>query len=234
MSFKFIDNSQSRKIGDMPSSYSPRSTCPDTCGLKNNGCYGDKFPIRLHWDRYSSDNKNNWEDFVSQVRDFRQANPNKLWRYNVVGDLVGNKNSIDFYKLKKLVKANNKGKVLAYTHKHNLSGTKMSEDNIAHIRYANKRGFTINLSADNVSDAKILSDKTNLPVATVLSVTKKMYEKLSDKEKKDFGDNLSADKIVICPEQTQDKLSASKTITCDTCQLCANPKRKVIVGFLRH
>lgn len=234
MSFKFIDNSQSRKIGDMPSSYSPRSTCPDTCGLKNNGCYGDKFPIRLHWDRYSSDNKNNWEDFVSQVRDFRQANPNKLWRYNVVGDLVGNKNKIDFYKLKKLVKANNKGKVLAYTHKHNLSGTKMSEDNIAHVRYANKRGFTINLSADNVSDAKILSDKTNLPVATVLNMTKQKYDVLKPQVRKDYTEYLSDNKIVICPEQTQDKLSASKTITCDTCQLCANPKRKVIVGFLKH
>ena len=222
MSFKLIIKNQSRKVGDMPVSYSPRKTCPDTCSLKNNGCYGENFPIRLHWDRMSNDQNDNWNEFVNSVRKFRQENPDRLWRYNIVGDIVGNNTKIDFPRLKKLVKANNGGDVIAYTHKY------VREENLAHIRYAVKRGFNINLSADNTEDAISLHKKTKLPTTAVLSVTKKQYDKLSDSEKQDYRSNLSVNKIVICPEQT----GAVKD--CQSCKLCSNPKRKSIVGFLKH
>ena len=222
MSFNLIIKNQSRKVGDMPVSYSPRKTCPDTCSLKNNGCYGEHFPIRLHWDRMSNDQNDNWNEFVESVRKFRQENPKRLWRYNIVGDIVGNNTKIDFPRLKKLVKANNGGDVIAYTHKYTR------QENLAHIRYAVKRGFNINLSADNTGDALVLRKKTNLPVTAVLSVTKKQYEKMPDSEKQDYRSNLSVNKIVICPEQT----GAVKD--CQSCKLCSNPKRKSIVGFLKH
>ena len=222
MSFNLIIKNQSRKVGDMPVSYSPRKTCPDTCSLKNNGCYGEHFPIRLHWDRMSDDQIDNWEEVVSSVRKFRQENPKRLWRYNIVGDIVGNNTKIDFPKLKKLVKANNGGDVIAYTHKYTR------QENLAHIRYAVKRGFNINLSADNTEDAISLHKKTKLPTTAVLSVTKRNYEKLSDSEKQAYRSNLSVNKIVICPEQT----GAVKD--CQSCKLCSNPKRKSIVGFLKH
>ena len=137
MSFNLIIKNQSRKVGDMPVSYSPRKTCPDTCSLKNNGCYGEKFPIRLHWDRMSDDQIDNWNEFVESVRKFRQENPKRLWRYNIVGDIVGNNTKIDFPRLKKLVKANNGGDVIAYTHKYTR------QENLAHIRYAVKEGSTL-------------------------------------------------------------------------------------------
>ena len=222
MSFKLIINNQSRKVGDMPTSYSPRKTCPDTCSLKNNGCYGENFPIRLHWDRFSNDQNDDWEEFVESVRKFRQENPKRLWRYNIVGDIVGNNTKIDFPRLKKLVKANNGGDVIAYTHKYTR------QENLAHIRYAVKRGFNINLSADNTGDALVLRKKTNLPVTAVLSVTKNQYEKMTNGERQDYRSNLSVNKIVICPEQT----GAVKD--CQSCKLCSNPKRKSIVGFLKH
>lgn len=222
MSFNLIIKNQSRKVGDMPTSYSPRKTCPDTCSLKNNGCYGDNFPIRLHWDRFSNDQNDNWDEFVSSVRKFRQENPKRLWRYNIVGDIVGNNTKIDFPRLKKLVKANNGGDVIAYTHKYTR------QENLAHIRYAVKRGFNINLSADNTGDALVLRKKTNLPVTAVLSVTKKQYDKMTNGERQDYRSNLSVNKIVICPEQT----GAVKD--CQSCKLCSNPKRKSIVGFLKH
>ena len=222
MSFNLIIKNQSRKVGDMPTSYSPRKTCPDTCSLKNNGCYGDNFPIRLHWDRMSNDQNDNWDEFVSSVRKFRQENPKRLWRYNIVGDIVGNNTKIDFPRLKKLVKANNGGDVIAYTHKYTR------QENLAHIRYAVKRGFNINLSADNTGDALVLRKKTNLPVTAVLSVTKNQYEKMTNGERQDYRSNLSVNKIVICPEQT----GAVKD--CQSCKLCSNPKRKSIVGFLKH
>lgn len=222
MSFNFIIKNQSRKVGDMPTSYSPRKTCPDTCSLKNNGCYGDNFPIRLHWDRFSNDQNDNWNEFVESVRKFRQENPKRLWRYNIVGDIVGNNTKIDFPRLKKLVKANNGGDVIAYTHKYTR------QENLAHIRYAVKRGFNLNLSADNTGDALVLRKKTNLPVTAVLSVTKNQYEKMTNGERQDYRSNLSVNKIVICPEQT----GAVKD--CQSCKLCSNSKRKSIIGFLKH
>jgi hypothetical protein len=170
----------------------------------------------------SNDQNDNWNEFVSSVRKFRQENPKRLWRYNIVGDIVGNNTKIDFPRLKKLVKANNGGDVIAYTHKYTR------QENLAHIRYAVKRGFNLNLSADNTGDALVLRKKTNLPVTAVLSVTKKQYDKLSDSEKQDYRSNLSVNKIVICPEQT----GAVKD--CQACKLCSNPKRKSIVGFLKH
>jgi hypothetical protein len=50
----------------------------------------------------------------------------------------------------------------------------------------------------------------------------------SPSEKQDYRSNLSVNKIVICPEQT----GAVKD--CQSCKLCSNPKRKSIVGFLKH
>ena len=124
--------------------------------------------------------------------------------------------------MKKLVKANNGGEVITYTHKY------IKEENLAHIRYAVKRGFNLNLSADNTGDALVLRKKTNLPGTAVLSETKNQYEKMSDSEREDYRSNLSVNKIVICPEQT----GAVKD--CQSCKLCSNPKRKSIVGFLKH
>ena len=169
MTYKFVTNTQSKKVGAMPTSYSPRQTCPSSCTLKNNGCYGDNFPIRLHWNRYSEDNNDNWSEFVKQVSYFRKHNRQGLWRHNVVGDLSTKKNKIDSKKLKQLVKANRGGKVICYTHHHTiLSGKKrkLSEHNLNLIRYANNKGFTINLSADTLEQADILSD-TKIPTTVV-------------------------------------------------------------------
>ena len=112
MAYKFVPHTQSRKVGDMPTSYSPRQTCPSSCTLKNNGCYGDSFPISLHWNRYSEDKTDNWQDFVKSVSYFRKHNKEGLWRHNIVGDLVAKKNKIDAKKLKQLVKANKGGQVI--------------------------------------------------------------------------------------------------------------------------
>ena len=120
MTYKFITNTQSKKVGAMPTSYSPKQTCPSSCTLKNNGCYGDNFPIRLHWNRYSEDKNDNWQDFVKSVSYFRKHNTNGMWRHNVVGDLSVKKNKIDAKKLKQLVKANKGGQVICYTHHHTI------------------------------------------------------------------------------------------------------------------
>lgn len=227
MTYKFVPHTQSKKVGAMPTSYSPKQTCPSSCTLKNNGCYGDNFPISLHWKRYSEDKTDNWQDFVKSVSYFRKHNKEGLWRHNIVGDLSVKKNKIDAKKLKQLIKANKGGQVICYTHHHTiLSGKKrkLSEHNLNLIRYANNKGFTINLSADTLEQADILSD-TKIPTAVVLPYTKRQFEK-SGAKLSDIK-TLLGKKITVCPEQTQG-------IKCLDCKLCSHNKRKTIVGFFKH
>ena len=72
MVYRFIENTNSRKVGAMAVSYSPRQTCPDTCPLKNGKCYGENFPISLHWDNYSKDLTDNYDKFIDEIKLYRK------------------------------------------------------------------------------------------------------------------------------------------------------------------
>lgn len=124
---------------------------------------------------------------LEQFTGFIQSLPrNQLWRHNVAGDLPkSSKNTIDQTALKKIVQAN-KG----------------------------KRGFTINVSADNYQQADHYLS-LGLPTVTILP---------SDATAKSYKTESGAD-IVTCPAVLHDK------ITCATCELCSKPDRKFIVGF---
>lgn len=231
MTYNFIEDTKSRKVGKIPTSYSPRETCPDTCPLKNGKCYGENFPIRLHWDRYSKDGIDNWSDFINDLKSWRKYYKGNLWRHNIVGDLINDKdnnNKIDVKKLYQLTQANKGGAVICYTHLHtvkNKAGKKrLSRYNLNRIKEAIKRGFMINLSASDVKEADKLAD-TGIPTTAVLPYTKKDY----DNNKIDVK-NLKTPKgrkIVVCPEQTHN-------IKCLDCKLCSNQKRETIIGFLSH
>jgi hypothetical protein len=232
MTYKFIENTNSRKVGAMATSYSPRQTCPDTCPLKNGKCYGENFPIKLHWDRYSNDKNDNYNKFIDEIKLYRKYTPTKLWRHNIVGDLVVDKDfKIHAKKLNQLINANNKGSVICYTHHHTIKDkkgkNKLSRYNLNRIKEANQKGFTINLSTDSIEQGKELFKKTKLPTVTTLKTTKNQYKKLSDNEKKEYKKELLKDNIVICPEQTNN-------IKCLDCKLCSRSDRKTIIGFLEH
>jgi hypothetical protein len=62
----------------------------------------------------------------------------------------------------KLARANVRRPVIAYTHK------PPTEDNLRHLRAAAQKGFTVNLSADDLKEADQLAD-TGLPTVVVLS-----------------------------------------------------------------
>ena len=177
MVYRFIENTNSRKVGAMAVSYSPRQTCPDTCPLKNGKCYGENFPIKLHWDNYSNDLNDNYDRFIDEIKLYRKYNGNKIWRHNIVGDLVADKDfKINAKKLYQLIDANKKGDVICYTHHHTIKDkngkNKLSLYNLNRIKEANELGFTINLSADTIDQAKQLYNKTKLPTAVSLPVTK--------------------------------------------------------------
>ena len=44
---EFSGNKKTR----IPTTTTSRSTCPDSCLLKDNGCYAEQFHMKMHWDK---------------------------------------------------------------------------------------------------------------------------------------------------------------------------------------
>ena len=119
--------------------------------------------------------------------------------------------------LEQLVDANTGKRGWTYTHKPVSGDSNEATCNRAAVRSANERGFTVNLSADNLAEADELKAADCGPVVVVLPV----------------GSPLSMStpaghKVIVCPAQRP----GSKA-TCATCGLCQK-QRAVIVGFLAH
>ncbi len=203
--------STNAKTGPIPVSTSSRNTCPDTCPLNGNGCYAQSGPLALHW-RAVTDGKRgmSWDDFTDQVSRFRRG---QLWRHNQAGDLPGENTRIDGMRLRSLVRANKKAKAKGFTYTHKPVSI---AHNAAHIALANSHGFTINLSADNLTDADTLYDLGIAPVVTL--VPEDSYN----------AKTPAGTKVVICPAQTHDY------VTCASCGMCAIGDRDFIIGFRVH
>jgi hypothetical protein len=204
----FRQQSDNSKVGPIPVSTSGRQTCPDACDLKGNGCYAENFPLKIHWDKVTRGEKGYvWADFLGRVRKLRK---NQIWRHNQAGDLVGHGNTIDEFYLTTLVTANSGRRGFTYTH------YPMDHHNAFWVRMANENGFTINLSADTVAEADRLASLSVGPVVTMLPLGEVPRETPGGR------------KITQCPAQTVEYM------TCAVCQLCQDPNRKAIVGFVAH
>jgi hypothetical protein len=178
-----------------------------------NGCYAESGPVMLAWDKVDRGKGNavEWDEFLNQIR--TKVYKNQLWRHNIVGDLVGQHNVIDTQKLDQLVQANRGKCGFAYTHYPVGSGY---EKNLEAIRKANENGFTINLSADCLSEADELYG-LGAPVVCVLD------EFAPDKVRTPAGHH-----VIACPAEKKG------VIDCARCGLCQKKDRKVIVGFHAH
>lgn len=225
--FKLTMKSKNRKTGNIPVSMSPKHTCPDACPMKNNGCYAALGPLNIQWQRYSktSNVKQDYAEFISNVK----ALPNgQLWRHNQAGDLLmdaKHHDRINANAAMKLAKANT-GKVgFTYTHYPILRSQASDNVGIASIlanrkaiESMNRLGFTVNISANNLAHADVISDSNiNAPIVSVVPINSPA--KLTTPK---------GHKVIVCPSQTR------SNVTCATCKLCANAKRKVIIGFRVH
>lgn len=209
---QFVAKSSNAKTGPIPTTTSARETCPDSCPLKNNGCYASAgYYTRLNWDKVSAGERGgSWAQLCERIE---RLPPDQVWRHNVAGDLPHvDGRRIDNRALRALVDAN-KGR-RGFTYTHHTMRLKQNRDAIA---AANRNGFTVNLSADNPRDADRLADLAIAPVVSIVAA--------------DQLENTSTPggrPIVICPAVTRDNVS------CATCKLCAKADRRVIVGFPAH
>jgi hypothetical protein len=135
----------------------------------------------------------------------------QLWRHNQAGDLMGKGDSLDIQALQLLVKANRGKRGFTYTHKPLRDSAERDA-----IAQANKGGFTVNLSGNNLDHADSLADMAIAPVVVVLP---------SDATQNTV--TPKGRKVIVCPATIRDDVS------CATCGLCAR-LRDVIVGFPAH
>lgn len=205
---RFVLKSGDRKLGGIPATYSAGATCPDACPLKDAGCYAEFGFVRHQWEQ-AGQRAVEWPKFLTNVRALPLG---QLWRHNIAGDLPGVGDALDGEKLTELIQANAGRRGFTFTHKPLRSVLER-----ALVAVANRRGFTINLSADTLAEADELAALGIGPVAVTLP---------SDAPNR--GLQTPAGRIVVvCP--------AERTgISCVRCQLCAKPQRKAIVGFRAH
>lgn len=217
MNFHLTPVSSNSKTGPIPVSTSHKDTCPSACPLKAKGCYAAGGPSNIHWKAVTEGKRGtDWEGFLLQVRAIRKGS---LWRHNQAGDLPAT-DGVDGFLSAEMVDqltAANKGRQgFTYTH-YPVVGNKYAKHNSEVIERANRHGFTINLSGNNIGHADELKALNVGPVVTILPLDAPNVQ-ISPK----------GDKVVACPAEKSDK------VNCANCGLCALPNREYIIGFRAH
>lgn len=188
----------------IPTTRSWRGSCPSSCPLLGKSCYAENFPMVMHWDKLTHEGLS-YADLLEEVKALRR---NTLWRHNDAGDLIGNGDTIDITALTALVEANRGRRGLTYTHW-------PWQANLEVLKWANRNGFTINVSASGVSDA-LEAHNAGLPATVILNTDGQKQVK------------VGGVRIIICPAQRKKKM------TCAKCGLCQKADRDYLIGFWSH
>ena len=224
---QFKRRSDNAKTGPIPTSVTESSTCPDRCPLSGAGCYAETGPVSWNWKKVDSGQRGgSFSEFLESVKSLPD---DQLWRHNVAGDLpgIGDGTTINANALRSLVRANKGRRGFTYTHY-----DPTIKANRRAIKDANREGFTVNLSANSVSEVDELADLNIAPVVTLLPAT---YQRDKGETLEGYRERLetlpkktdAGRRLVVCPATYQD------TITCATCRLCQR-KRPSIIGFPVH
>lgn len=217
MNFHLTIQSDNVKTGPIPVSTTGRQSCPPACPLRKKGCYADGGPLGMHWDKVTNGERG--EALLAFADKIRQLPENQVWRHNQAGDLPGEGDRIDADGLETLVQANRGKRGFTYSHKPILGSGNLETTNRASIRWANREGFTVNLSGNTPAHADALADADAGPVVCLLPEGAPLTSATP-----------KGRKIIVCPAQREDLPG----MTCAKCQLCARADRSVIVGFLAH
>lgn len=209
--FHITPKSKNAKVGKMAVTTSTATTCPTACPFRDNGCYAESGPLKLHWLKVTKGERgDDWTTFINKIFDLPAGSK---WRHNQAGDLPGDTQNLDDVKCVELAKANEGKHGFTYTHYDVLDNFQ----NAITVNIMNHLGFTVNVSANNLDHADKLCDLDIAPVATVLPIDQ-TTNTVTPKGRK----------VVVCPATYKDDVS------CADCMLCEKRDRKVIVGFPAH
>lgn len=208
--YHLTPSSANAKTGPIPVTTTSASTCPEACPLKGNGCYAEYGPLGMHWSKVNQGVRGGTlVELCTQIRKFPKE---QLWRWAQAGDLPGDTVLLDPAAVEQLVVANDGRRGFGFTH-YDAS----IPHNAAVIRAANQEGFTVNLSANDLSHADALAELGVAPVVTLLpeGTTKPLK-------------TPAGRFVAVCPATTRDN------ITCASCGICAVAHRRAVIGFPAH
>jgi hypothetical protein len=215
--FQFVRKSSNAKTGPIPTTTSPRKTCPPSCPLiGDGGCYAEAgYYTRLNWDAVDAGSRGgSWTDLIAQAHKLPAG---QLWRHNVAGDLPPiAPDEISETAVTDLVTANRGKRGFTYTH------YPMTRKNAAIVRKANASGFTINASANTIKQA---ADYMARGLPAVCLVSQDHGEEWRKLETRSRGQSFD---VIRCPAEYRDD------VTCASCGLCQRSGRRVVVGFTVH
>lgn len=210
--------STNSKTGPIAVSTTSRLSCAPGCPLAGkDGCYAEAgYHTRIHWDAVTRGDRGLPPvEFINKVRQLPRYSK---FRHNVAGDLwPGIKpNLIDGARLSLLADATKH--LIAWTYTHHEKNLQ----NLAAIRAAIRRNFTVNLSTESKDEAAIFA-KRGYPVTCVVPAG--LPKAFKHKE------------VMFrqCPATF-----LGSTITCATCggassgPLCAQADRNFVVTFPAH
>jgi hypothetical protein len=207
----FTRVSRNAKTGPIPVTTTSEETCPNSCPLKSHGCYAESGPLALFWRKVTEKRAGlAWRDAMQEIRKLPKGT---LWRHNQAGDLPGQGDAIDRVAMLELIAANKGKRGFTYTHK----PADLNSGNADLVATANRSGFAVNLSADNLQEADQLADLGIAPVVVVLPADQTQAVKTA-----------AGRQVAICPATISDK------VNCASCGLCAMIDRKAIIGFPAH
>lgn len=211
MKYYLIEKSENKKTGRIAVSTSSANTCPDACPLKHAGCYADSGPLNWHWRKVTQGDRGlDYDAFLARVKALPAGS---MFRHNQAGDLPGYNNTIDYDKTLELARAANHLQGFTYTHKPMVG---LNAETVETVNRETR--FTINISADSLSEADEMLALNIAPVAVTLPYMANPPKTLKTPQ----GNTVS-----ICPAQRSER-------TCKDCGLCARKQRSAIVGFVAH
>lgn len=206
--------SKNSKVGPMLVTSTSMDSCWEGCPhhANNKGsCYALFGPQGLYWRKIGKTVGMTFLQFYFYLR--KHIPRHEVWRHNVSGDLPSlfDNEIIDkrFIRILTILNHRCQGKGFTYTHK-------PWRKNLTTLHFANKFGFTVNVSTDSLDDAV---DSFNARLPTTVTV--------SDKIPSDDFVHKSV-RFVTCPEQT------GKMRNCVECKLCYKSERKYVIMFRAH
>lgn len=208
--FHLTPKSANSKTGPIPVTTSSKATCPSSCPFLGSGCYAESGPLAIHGREVSGGRRGDpLPDFLEKVRALPDG---QLWRHNQTGDLVANQGKLSRTFMRGIVAANANKRGFTYTH-HKID----LGENLKLLRYANRSGFTVNISTETEAAADHAISQGLPAVLTVAS-----------SEARNAWRTPAGNQVLVCPAQR------SATRTCSTCALCHKRGSRVIIAFRAH
>lgn len=189
-----ITDTNNRKIGDIACTYLPiKQTCPESCALKDNGCYAQVGYVGFHMRRLEkkTENMKAYDIIRKEAREIAAHGPSaggKALRLHISGDAKTEKTA---NLLRDAAKKWN-GKVFTYTH----AWRDVPRDAWGSV--------SVLASVENLRQASEAIDAGYTPAVTVAT---------HPADGKAYYEN--GVKVIPCPQQT-------KGVTCENCKLCMN------------